>query len=1297
MKDISSSRREIELLGIITDARISLERRRDIDSKNSSPALLEFMSKIISYLQSSVSYVSKGSEVSRKLKEETFGFLKYVGNYDKFKDEIIVLLNLRSRVLISVVKGDNQALISKIYTNPDEVKEASHEGKGILDYALVSNNTDALILLYGIGNITPLKIFELRDKLNQITLDDNQKKFFRFGLDIEKMEGEFQKFIHTFKNLSDDEKKKHLIASESQKFIHTFKNLSDDVKKQLFSSFLEHKKFPNLDSALTDLELQDFFATFRQDDEAFQKLADLIKDKPENKEFIKLINGSTLFDKDFKTALEFENKTLAERLIDHFKSLGNDDDKKRFLTNILQNINPESPSPGSSPLKDEDLNNFFKIFLRDKENENLFDQFRDADKEFSELRGTKEDLIGNICDEIDLEDFITFLNIFSSDLHETSEKIKVQVEEYVPDFKEDSNLAFNKAFDMPENHLALSNLYLNYPEETKEIFTLEKLEILLRSDLKINQKKKIFFKALEIFSDSEEQKILIDILIKSRKDKNCGFISKLESEESEKIFDKLNDEEIVKIILEKPISLNQSASDFAEDAKQLFFEDGTVLANYFLQSDRFDYQVKSNFLDLVLKTDDYAIVRKLNNDNGLILIQYLSCNAIKELFMQKARVLASELEEKLLSTALESENIAKVEKNALLTVLLATNDEKKLNLIYDYLLNKDLAYTQKLLTQEVVGELFASDLDKEKKLILAIKILGDDGLDSQFKKSFNDYLPEEFRSALNQDPQYINSEVKLALSEIISKLEIQEGDTFSAQRVGKKSRSPSPDQTPSQDSSSPVEVASNGSSPSNLGSSETNLSNTLEFSAIRTSVRGSKSSSPIEISSAGSAPSSPVQEISPGSASPVAQGVSTSTSIISATIGIGSSAPNTQSAIGIVDKVLSIRDCEELQKILRGRVFDGFKDYRSYDHPEELIPDSPLRIFHVDYKRDDPFGNNGITSQIGLLKQRFHEEDFDPLFKKIHESDNTFDEHKLKSYLYAILAISSGESDSIPSFYECYDNLIVKSRAAKTVGPGHGSWIESPEHFVKLKIIINKMKEIHDESVAKGNPAFTEKNLKQWMIAQVQDRRIEEFKLLNNKEFVENLIDAFDCSTLDAKTSELKIAEKHLKSFLSKNTSFVEKLANISTDVDDDNKGLANHLLDHLFKNMSSKNSRLSPIAKNTYDQQLEDLRENLTKKILAFKDKLSSGKLSALDSDDHLILDLILEIPTKFDDILKSKFTNNDDQFEVDDKIEEFVEKLGKRKSIFEFRKTCIDQAEIYANKAKEIQASHAKSSQGR
>ena len=79
---------------------------------------------------------------------------------------------------------------------------------------------------------------------------------------------------------------------------------------------------------------------------------------------------------------------------------------------------------------------------------------------------------------------------------------------------------------------------------------------------------------------------------------------------------------------------------------------------------------------------------------------------------------------------------------------------------------------------------------------------------------------------------------------------------------------------------------------------------------------------------------------------------------------------------------------------------------------------------------------------------------------------------------------------------------------------------------------------------------------------------------------------------------------------------------------------------------------------------------------------------------DDHLILDLILEIPTQFDDILKRKLVGN--SFEIEGKIEDFTEKLGTRKSIFEFRKTCASQAEVYANKARELKASPAKTGRG-
>ncbi len=85
------------------------------------------------------------------------------------------------------------------------------------------------------------------------------------------------------------------------------------------------------------------------------------------------------------------------------------------------------------------------------------------------------------------------------------------------------------------------------------------------------------------------------------------------------------------------------------------------------------------------------------------------------------------------------------------------------------------------------------------------------------------------------------------------------------------------------------------------------------------------------------------------------------------------------------------------------------------------------------------------------------------------------------------------------------------------------------------------------------------------------------------------------------------------------------------------------------------------------------------------------------MDSDDHLILDLILEIPTNFEDILKTKPGEVVDAFRNNKKIKDFSKALGDRESIFEFRKTCTDQAEIYAKKAKEIQASPAKSSKAR
>lgn len=1215
----------------------------------------QFKEMMIYFLEKTRALMDGSKNDFSRLKYEIFDLLKLPKLDDKVKDAIITSLNLRSRALISVVKSDNQTLISKIYESPESLNDKDQLNNGALHYACCLGNVDAIMMLQGIAEINSEKNSFGQAPLNLFPSDrkEEKKKLLIFGNDLRNIK-------------------------PPQKFIHTFKNLSDVGKKQLFSKFLEQKKFPYSDSELDEPGLKDFFKTFRQDEVAFQNLANLTKDKPENQEFIALINGSDLFDKEFKDDLKFKSKTLAERLIESYESLDNDDEKKLFLSYVLQNINPESPSPEISPLDDDDVYNFFKIFLRNNEYEELFDQFRDEDEEFADIRMKKEGLIEPIPDELELEDFINFLYIFSSsDFKEKSEEIKGQVKGYVLDFKGESNLAFERAFDMPENHWALSNLYLNYPEETKEIFTHEKLAILLDSDLQVVQKQKLLIKVLETDSDESEKLNLIKFALKSTWDKGKIFFPNTESAEAQELLEKLNAQQITQILLEilfEEISPSNTGYNTNKNADEKY------LIKFLFESPRFNYQERSDFLDKSCE-ENHNLVRQAinsNNEGSINIIQNLSINLIRLELEHNVFGCSPELKAKLLSTALDSENINSEEKIALLTALFATNDQEKLNLIYDYFLNKDLASTQKLLTQEVVVALFTSNLDQEKKLNLGGRILSYAGLDEELKANI---------SSLNLDQNTVESKVKT-----------QQRTDFSAIRA--ESGSPSPDQISSQDSSSPVEVASNESSASNLGLSEL----TLSFSAIRR-IEGSnsESTSPIETLSQDSesrdqrvvsAPSSPdEQEISAGLASPVENGAPNSpSSITGATIGVGSSGPEISSAIAIVDNVLSVEDCEELQKILTGRVFGGFRDVRSYTS-EEFIPDSPLKIFNVNFIKNNPSGNDGISLSEGKLKEKFHEEHFDKLLKKIHESNERFDQQRLKSYLYAILAISTGESDSIPNFFECYDHLIKNTRGANTVGPGHGSWIARPKDYVKLKIIIREMERIHDESSQEVNPAFTEKNLYNWMRAQLQDKRIEEFNYLENKEFAESLIKAFDDETTDPKKSEFGIVKESFKKLLNQNTIFLDKLAKFSVSTDEnEDKDLANHLLDDLFKKMASKNSSFGIVAKNLYDEQLKDLRENLTTKINEFKEKLSIVELSKLDTvDDHLILDLILEIPTKFDDILKTKLRGN--SFEIEDKIEDFTKKLGARKSIFDFRKTCASQAEVYANKARELGSSPAKS----
>lgn len=97
-------------------------------------------------------------KISQKFKNETFNLLKLPSIDDKVKDAIIKSLNLKSKALISVVKGDNKDLISKIYESPESFNHKDQLENGALHYAYCLGNVDAIMILQGIAKINPEKI-----------------------------------------------------------------------------------------------------------------------------------------------------------------------------------------------------------------------------------------------------------------------------------------------------------------------------------------------------------------------------------------------------------------------------------------------------------------------------------------------------------------------------------------------------------------------------------------------------------------------------------------------------------------------------------------------------------------------------------------------------------------------------------------------------------------------------------------------------------------------------------------------------------------------------------------------------------------------------------------------------------------------------------------------------------------------------------------------------------------------------------------------------------------------------------
>ena len=402
-------------------------------------------------------------------------------------------------------------------------------------------------------------------------------------------------------------------------------------------------------------------------------------------------------------------------------------------------------------------------------------------------------------------------------------------------------------------------------------------------------------------------------------------------------------------------------------------------------------------------------------------------------------------------------------------------------------------------------------------------------------------------------------------------------------------------------------------------------------------------------------------------------------------------------------KTPSADDFIELSSLLAGRILDLKRMVYSHDPDSQLIHQD-LKQFNVNFFSTNVCGNLGLRENAHGLSGKFHLA-FDPLFgqllDRIHNKDLSFDKERLKTYLYAILCISAGEDESIDSLFYYRDHLIGGvPREQVRYGIGHGSWIQKPVHLSKLQEIIKKM----DELASKEEDIFTETNLKKWLECQAQIRRTRDFKFRSNKEFISKLIKSFDVSANDQKFSEIGLIKDDLGDFLKPNAIFLQNLVKIVNQVDHENKGIADHLFEHLIAKITPltdpSDQDFSVVFADKIEKILE-LKVNFADKITKFITQLSSNITSDFLDDPHhqLILELILEIPDNIEDILRPKLSQdfveqgvNYRASDLSKKISKFIKSLEpqdsecQRQTIIQFRETCLEQSQIYSQKAREL-----------
>ena len=309
--------------------------------------------------------------------------------------------------------------------------------------------------------------------------------------------------------------------------------------------------------------------------------------------------------------------------------------------------------------------------------------------------------------------------------------------------------------------------------------------------------------------------------------------------------------------------------------------------------------------------------------------------------------------------------------------------------------------------------------------------------------------------------------------------------------------------------------------------------------------------------------------------------------------------------------------------------------------PHYISPQNgPLKDFKLGF-----FNSNSIAdfqAESLQYKNLFHQQ-FDTLFQKIlntYSSKNEQQQSQLKTSLYAILAISSGNitdrnGEEIKKFL-AYSNEILKGNYNQETrtGDGHGSWIgQDSIRFKKAMTILAKMDNVFDND----NSAFSKSNLQRWLESQYHTPEVKIALNKDSDEYVRNIL----LITASNTKHEVSIRDT-IKDFLSDN---LEMLKTLYTDKSGNGKKLLDYSYDEFSKSELSKLS--SGLNEINFTQKLEDLKNDFPTKIAYFKSTLNNVRLlnQYIETEDgQLLLKFICQLSNhNFGNILKRDVSDSE------------------------------------------------------